>query len=170
MLFYSSTSLRLWKEAHYVEVPKLLYHAHSIFWRFYFACFYHDWWFVFTVCSSFCFAGRNVHTLKMSDSEIIPLSIFGELIGLDSENTWYSFVKRNFHHLFPVLCCRTRFNRTRRSLLQVTELFRQNLTQSFPIPASRYFVFDSFPLPVCKFGRVRYCLFFRADGANYGRC
>ncbi len=113
---------------------------------------------------------RNVDAAKMSDSEIITLSICGELIGMDSENAWYSFVKRNYRHLFPMLCCRTRFNRTRRALLQVTELLRQKLTQSFPIPASRYFVIDSFPLPVCKFGRARYCRSFRADGANYGRC
>lgn len=113
---------------------------------------------------------RNVDTAKMSDSEIITLSICGELIGMDSENAWYSFVKRNFRHLFPTLCCRTRFNRTRRALLQVSELIRQKLSQSFPVPASRYFVIDSFPLPVCKFGRARYCRAFRTDGANYGRC
>ncbi len=88
---------------------------------------------------------RNVGTAKMSDSEIITLSICGELLGIDSENAWHSFVKRNFRHLFPNICCRTRFNRTRRALLQVTELIRQKLTQSFPIPSSRYFVIDSFP-------------------------
>ena len=113
---------------------------------------------------------RNVDTAKMSDPEIITLSICGELIGMDSENAWYSFVKRNFRHLFPTLCSRTWFNRTRRALLQVTELLWQKLAQSFPIPASRYFVIDSFPLPVCKFGRVCYCRSFRTDGANYGKC
>ena len=113
---------------------------------------------------------RNVNNAKMSDSEIITLSICGDLIGIDSENAWYSFVKRNYRHLFPRLCSRTRFNRTRRALLQVTELLRQKLSLSFPIPDSRYFVIDSFPLPVCKFGRARYCRSFRADGANYGKC
>lgn len=113
---------------------------------------------------------RNVDMAKMSDSEIITLGICGELIGMDSENAWYSFVKRNYRHLFPRLCCRTRFNRTRRALLQVTELLRKKLIQSFSIPASRYFVVDSFPLPVCKFGRAHYCRSFREDGANYGRC
>ena len=113
---------------------------------------------------------RNVNTAKMSDSEIITLSICGDLVGTDSENAWYSFVKRNYRHLFPKLCSRTRFNRTRRALLQVTELLRQKLIQSFPIPSSRYFVIDSFPLPVCRFGRARFCHSFRADGANYGRC
>lgn len=113
---------------------------------------------------------RNVTTAKMSDPEIITLSICSELIGIDSENAWYSFVKRNYSHLFPNLCCRTRFNRTRRNLLQVTELLRQKLTLVFPVPESRYFVIDSFPLPVCKFGRARYCRSFREDGANYGKC
>jgi len=113
---------------------------------------------------------RNVDTAKMSDSGIITLSICGELAGIDSENAWYSFVKRNYRHLFPRLCSRTRFNRTRRALLQVTELLRQKLTHSFPIPTSRYFVIDSFPLPVCKFGRARYCRSFRVDGANYEKC
>ena len=113
---------------------------------------------------------RNADAAKMSDSEIITLSICSELISIDSENAWYSFVKRNYRHLFPNLCCRTRFNRTRRALLQVTELLRQKTGQVFPVPRSRYFVIDSFPLPVCRFGRARYCRSFRADGANYGRC
>lgn len=113
---------------------------------------------------------KNVGAAKMSDTEIITLGICGELAGVDSENAWYSFVKRNYRHLFPRLCSRSRFNRTRRALLQVTELLRQKMIQSFPIPASRYFIVDSFPLPVCKFGRARYCRSFRADGANYGRC
>ena len=82
----------------------------------------------------------------------------------------YPFVKRNYRHLFPNLCCRTRFNRTRRNLLQVTELLRQKRTLVFPIPASQYYVVDSFHLPVCKFGRARFCRSFRADGANYGKC
>ena len=113
---------------------------------------------------------RNADAAKMSDSEIITLSICSELIGIDSENAWYSFVKRNYRHLFPNLCCRTRFNRTRRALLQVTELLRQKISQVFPIPHSRVFLIDSFPLPGCNFGRARYCHSFRADGANYGKC
>lgn len=113
---------------------------------------------------------RNVSTAKMSDSEIIALSICSEVAGIDSEKAWNSFVKRNYRHLFPALCCRTRFNRTRRNLLQVTELLRQKLPLVFPIPVGKYYVIDSFPLPVCKFGRARFCRSFRTDGANYGKC
>lgn len=113
---------------------------------------------------------RHVLNAKLSDSEIITISICGELVGIDSENAWYSFVKKNYRHLFPSLCSRSRFNRTRRALLQVTELLRQKLLTAFSMPLSQYFVIDSFPLAVCKFGRARYCRSFRSDGANYGKC
>lgn len=113
---------------------------------------------------------RNVLDAKLSDPEIIAISICGELAGVDSEKAWYSFVKRNYRHLFPNLCSRSRFNRTRRALLQTTELLRQKLPYAFPIPRSQYFIVDSFPLPVCKFGRARYCRSFRGYGADYGKC
>ena len=35
---------------------------------------------------------------------------------------------------------------------------------------SQYFVIDSFPLAVCKFGRARYCRSFWGYGADYGKC
>lgn len=113
---------------------------------------------------------RNIQDAKLSDPEIITIGICGELVGIDSENAWFSFVKKNYRYLFPKLCSRTRFNRTRRALLQVTELIRQKLFSVFSIPCSQYFVVDSFPLAVCKFGRARYCQSFRQDGADYGKC
>ena len=89
---------------------------------------------------------RNVFNAKLSDSEIITISICGELIGVDSENAWFSFVKKNYHHLFPGIGSRSRFNRTRRALLQTTELIRQKMFSAFAMPYSRYLVIDSFPL------------------------
>ena len=113
---------------------------------------------------------RHASDAKLSDSEIITISICGELAGIDSENAWFSFVKRNYRHLFPKLCSRSRFNRTRRALPQTTELLRQKMISAFHMPFSRCFVIDSFPLAVCKFGRARYCRSFREYGANYGKC
>lgn len=113
---------------------------------------------------------RHVSDAKLTDSEIITISLCGELAGIDSENAWYSFVKRNYKHLFPNLCSRSRFNRTRRALLRTTELLRQKLPSAFMMPCSRFFIVDSFPLAVCKFGRARYCRTFRGIGADYGMC
>ena len=54
--------------------------------------------------------------------------------------------------------------------MQTTELLRQKMITDFPIPFSQYFVVDSFPLAVCKFGRACYCHSFRGHGADYGKC
>ena len=42
-------------------------------------------------------ARRHVLDARLSDPEIITISICGELAGIDSENAWYSFIKRNYH-------------------------------------------------------------------------
>lgn len=89
---------------------------------------------------------RHILNAKLSDSEIITISLCGELAGVDSENAWFSFVKRNYRHLFPKLCSRSRFNRTRRALMQTTELLRQKMISVFPIPVSSYYIVDSFHL------------------------
>lgn len=59
---------------------------------------------------------RNFDKALLSDSEIITIALCGEIIGVDSENAWYSLVKKNFRHLFPRMCERSQFNRTRRNL------------------------------------------------------
>ena len=50
--------------------------------------------------------------------------------------------------------------------MQTTELLRQKMISVFPIPVSSYYIIDSFPLAVCKFGRARYCKVFRGHGAD----
>ena len=80
---------------------------------------------------------------KLSDAEIITIAICRELMGTDSENAWFSFVKKNYLYLFPRLCNRTRFNRTRRALLQKTELLRQKLLSFFPVPVNPYWQFSA---------------------------
>lgn len=113
---------------------------------------------------------RHIQDAKLSDSEIIAISICGELAGIDSENAWFCFVKRNYRHLFPKLCSRSRFSRTRRALLSVTELLREKLFSVFSMPCDPYFIINSFALAVYKFGRARYCQSFRGYGADYGKC
>ena len=93
---------------------------------------------------------KNISKVKLSDSEIITISICGELSGNDSENGWYNFVKKNYRYLFPELCCRSKFNRKRRDLLQVTELIREKLFQFFNVGSHDYYIVDSFPLEVCS--------------------
>ena len=37
---------------------------------------------------------RNYQPARLSDSEVITIAVCGELIGIDSEKAWYSFVKK----------------------------------------------------------------------------
>ena len=62
---------------------------------------------------------RNISDSKLSDSEIISISIVGKAIMIDSEKAWFYFVKKNLKDLFSNICDRTRFNRTKRNLYTV---------------------------------------------------
>ena len=95
---------------------------------------------------------RHALDAKLSDSEIITVSLCGELAGIDSENAWYSFVKRNYQHLFPNLCSRSRFNRTRRALLQTTELLRQKLSSVLRLRLADSASWTASPLPSASLG------------------
>jgi hypothetical protein len=112
----------------------------------------------------------NINDSKMSDSEIITISIVGELLTIDSENAWYKFCKRNFKDLFPTFCDRTRFNRTKRNLHSIIEQIRKEICRLMGCEDQLYRVIDSIPIPVCKFGRAHFHTTFKGFGAAYGRC
>lgn len=99
---------------------------------------------------------RNINDSILSDSEIITISIVGELLTIDSENAWFGFCKKNMKDLFPRLCDRTRFNRTRRNLHAVIEEIRKELSSLTELADQPYRIIDSMPIPVCKFGRARF--------------
>jgi hypothetical protein len=98
----------------------------------------------------------NINDSILSDSEIITISIVGELLTIDSENAWYGFCKKNMKDLFPKLCDRTRFNRTRRNLHAVIEEIRKELSSLTELAEEPYRIIDSIPIPVYKFGRGRF--------------
>ncbi|SHF60662.1 transposase, IS4 family [Desulforamulus putei DSM 12395] len=112
----------------------------------------------------------NINDSILSDSEIITISIVGELLTIDSENAWFSFCKKNMKDLFPRLCDRSRFNRTRRNLHAVIEEIRKELSSLTEFADQPYRIIDSMPIPVCKFGRARFHKTFRGHGATYGKC
>lgn len=70
---------------------------------------------------------RNYFQAKLSDSEVITIALVGELQGITSEKVWISFVGKNYKHLFPNLCGRIHFNRTRRNLSSVIGAIRNQL-------------------------------------------
>lgn len=112
---------------------------------------------------------RNSNHSKMSDSEIITISLVGELMSIDSENAWVGYCKKNLKELFPSFCSRTRFNRTRRALYKTIELIRHNLTERFGYHYDYFRIVDSMPIYACKFGRARFHKTYRGYAA-YGKC
>jgi hypothetical protein len=112
----------------------------------------------------------NINDCIMSDSEIITISIVGELLTIDSEKAWFGFCKKNMKDLFPKFCDRTRFNRTRRNLHSIIEEIRKDLSTITGYSLEPYRVVDSIPIPVCKFGRAHFHKTFRGFGATYDKC
>ena len=113
---------------------------------------------------------KNKERAKLSDSEIMTIALTGELMGIDSETAWYNFTKKNYRELFPKMCDRTRYNRTRRDLAGVTEMVRKRLNEIMEDYFSLDRLVDSFPLEVCEFGRANLCRAFWGEDADYGRC
>lgn len=112
---------------------------------------------------------RNVSECKLSDSEIITISIVGEALTIDSEKAWFYFVKKNYLDLFPNMCDRTRFNKTKRNLYKVI-LEIQKYFSSLPIfKDDDTRIIDSMPIPVCKFGRAYFSKSFK-DISTYSYC
>lgn len=112
---------------------------------------------------------RNISESKLSDSEIITISLVGEALTIDSEKAWFYFVKKNYKDLFPDICDRTRFNRTKRNLYKII-LEIQKYFSNLPIfKDDDIRIIDSMPIPVCKFGRAYFSKLFK-DISTYGYC
>jgi DDE family transposase len=96
---------------------------------------------------------------ECSDSEVITLTLVAELLGLDEEKRFLAYVRRHYLPLFPHLPERSRFNRRRRCLTEVTNRIRRLLqaaTWRLLTPAERALgVIDSMPVAVVGFHHAR---------------
>jgi hypothetical protein len=106
----------------------------------------------------------------LSDSEIITISILGEILSNDCERAWLSYVSRNMRELFPKVCERSRFNRVKRALVTVIERIRLCLNRYVTACLDDIRIADSLPVKVCEFGRAHFCNSFKGFGATYGVC
>jgi hypothetical protein len=86
---------------------------------------------------------------KMSDLEVIALSLTAEFMSIDSEN---SLFKQIDQVEIPNLIERSQFNKRRRKLFFFLEEVRTKLAREF-LEFEDYFIVDSMPLEICKFSR-----------------
>ena len=90
---------------------------------------------------------------KMSDCEIIALSVVGEAIGIDSENYLFGKIKSDHIHDFPNLIHRSRFNRRRRRLGELIARLNDQIS-SLLNEGENIYLIDSIPVPICKNARI----------------
>ena len=86
---------------------------------------------------------------KMSDLEVVALSLTAEFMSIDSEN---SLFKQLIQAEIPNLIERSQFNKRRRKLFLFSEEIRTKLAKEF-LEFEDYFIVDSMPLEICKFSR-----------------
>ena len=85
---------------------------------------------------------------KLSDLELISLSLTAEFLGIDSENDLFRKLPKSIHSKLE----RSVYNRRRRKLVNQLDEIRLKLASHFN-EFENYFVVDSMPLEVCKLSR-----------------
>ncbi|MDF1573561.1 MAG: hypothetical protein P1P86_00005, partial [Bacteroidales bacterium] len=83
---------------------------------------------------------------KMSDCEIIALSLLGETIGIDSENYLFGKIKSDHINDFPNLIHRSPFNRRRRRLGDLIARLNDRIA-SLLNEGENIYLLDSIPVP-----------------------
>src|SRR5262245_56915125 len=94
----------------------------------------------------------------LRDSEVLTIEVVGEFLGIDTESNIFAHFCRYYSDWFPGLrkVTRTTFTRQAANLWQVKQALWQVLLQR--IPHDPYLsIVDSFPVPVCRFGRAPRC-------------
>lgn len=102
---------------------------------------------------------------QMADSEVLTMEIVGEFLGLETDKSIFEFFKRFYGHYFPKLTCRVSFARQSAYLWRVKQQLFDHIAQLF---RDTVIVIDSFPIPVCRFARARFCKLFK-ESAAYGK-
>lgn len=91
---------------------------------------------------------------KLSDCQIIALSVTAESIGIDSENYLFGKLNKDYKADFPDLVHRCNFNRRKKILApflqQLNQVLAGRINQS-----ENVFIVDSIPVPICKIAREK---------------
>jgi hypothetical protein len=96
---------------------------------------------------------------KMSDLQIVALSLTAESLSIDSENLLFSKLKTEYLQDFPNLIDRSNFNRRRKRMAYYISLVSERISNEIDHCQDSYIV-DSLPIPICKnvrINRVKIC-------------
>ena len=104
----------------------------------------------------------------MSDSEVITVALYEELVGEPREDHFYRLYKQQLHPYFPRFIERSRYNRRKKALWQVILAIRIGLLVMLKAYEEEVGIIDSAPVPVTAYKRDKKGT--RFDTANYGVC
>lgn len=91
---------------------------------------------------------------KMTDLEIISLSITAECLEIDSENLLWTKLKTDYPDMFASLIHRTKYNLRRKRLVSITSKCLVDLSEIIHDSiGSEVLIIDSMPIPTCKISR-----------------
>ena len=102
---------------------------------------------------------------QLADSEVLTIEIVGEILGFDTDKKILNFFKNFYRHYFPNLASRANFVRHTANLWWVKQRLFEYIAEGFK---DIILVLDSFPMPVCRFARARFCKLFKGL-ATYGK-
>ena len=91
---------------------------------------------------------------KLSDCEIVALSLSAEAIGIDSESYFYGKILTDHRNDFPSLPHRCNYNRRRRRLSPFFSTLTQKLANLLN-EGENVFLIDSIPVPVAQIAREK---------------
>lgn len=86
---------------------------------------------------------------KLSDCQVLALSITAESMGIDSENYLFGKLKKDYKADFPNLLHRCNYNRRRKTLSPYLKHLNQFLADKMNA-SENTFIVDSIPVPVCR--------------------
>lgn len=89
---------------------------------------------------------------KLSDNEIIALSLCQECLGIDNENWFLAKLKSDYKNDFSNLVHITNYNKRRKRLAVWTQQVNSRLAAKLN-EGEDVFMVDSIPVPVCKLAR-----------------
>lgn len=93
------------------------------------------------------------HKPKLPDNSILALTLCSESLGIDSENYFWSKLKSDHAHDFPILIDRSNFNRRKKNLAPYLTIYNQRLANIMNELEDAYIV-DSMPVPICNIARA----------------
>lgn len=108
---------------------------------------------------------------RLSDLEVIALSLTAEKFSVDSESYLFSLLEE-YKSDIPNLISRRQFNDRRKFTANLCEQIRKNIALAIDAGEDMFCV-DSKPVPVCRIARAKRCKLGKNDfetAPNYGFC